>query len=229
MHERCMQPSDLRAYFGGEKELADAQAAADAADAAAKESEKPKETEAKKDPIEAEKERVKKMSVKELKAYLDRHNTSHADLFEKPDLVNRALEVCSNSVPEPPPGPAWMTAGDVCRLCGKPQAEDQRGIFCRRRRTDGRIAGCNEAICWRCMKRAPKDSFGKVRCTKEEFEGLGEDTLMALIELWWLGSGLRRMPGGCITIALKMEIGRLVRHHTTHEYSSNFPGLFWGI
>ncbi|CAK9071149.1 PARP-type domain-containing protein [Durusdinium trenchii] len=48
----------------------------------------------------AEKERIKKMPVKELKAYLDRHNTSHADLFEKAE-----------------------NTGDNCRLCGKQQQE----------------------------------------------------------------------------------------------------------
>ena len=61
---RCMEESDLRAYFGGEKEL-------EAARAAAAEKPKAKATEVA-DPMEAEKERVKKMSVKELKAYLDR-------------------------------------------------------------------------------------------------------------------------------------------------------------
>ncbi|CAL1151610.1 unnamed protein product [Cladocopium goreaui] len=176
MHEGCMEPSDLRAYFGGEKELAEARAAADAAEAQVATAEKkPKEAV---DPMEAEKERIKKMSVKELKAYLDRHNTSHSDLFEKSELLGRALEVASKSAPEPPPGPAWMKSGDMCRLCGKSQQE-QGGIYCRRRRTDGRIGGCNDGICWRCMKRAPKDSFGKVRCTKEEFADLGEDA-------WWM-------------------------------------------
>eukprot|EP00439_Symbiodinium_sp_Y106_P011072 s2229_g1.t1 len=178
MHEACMEPSDLRAYFGGEKELAEARAAADASDTKVV-PDKAKTKEPGVDPLEAERERIKKMSVKELKAYLDRHNTSHADLFEKPDLLARALEAALKSGPEPPPGPAWMKSGDICRLCGKPQMQDEGGIFCRRRRQDGRIAGCGEAICWRCMKRAPKDAFGKVRCTKEEFAGLGEDA-------WWM-------------------------------------------
>ena len=61
---RCMEASDLRAYFGGEKEL-------EAARAAAVEKPKAKAVEAV-NPVEAEKERIKKMSVKELKAYLDR-------------------------------------------------------------------------------------------------------------------------------------------------------------
>ncbi|CAE7185357.1 unnamed protein product [Symbiodinium necroappetens] len=177
MHEACMEPSDLRAYFGGEKELAEARAAADASDTVVPDKVKTKEPDV--DPLEAEQERIKKMPVKELKAYLDRHNTSHADLFEKPDLLARALEVALKSGPEPPPGPAWMKSGDICRLCGKPQMQDEGGVFCRRRRQDGRIAGCGEAICWRCMKRAPKDAFGKVRCTKEEFAGLGQDA-------WWM-------------------------------------------
>jgi len=187
MHEKCMEPADLRSYFGGEQELAEARAAADAEDAAeakassAKTGESPGKAKKKEadDPVAAEKDRVKKMSVKELKAYLDRHNTSHNDLFEKAELVARAMEVASTAPPEPPPGPAWMPAGEICRVCTKPQAKEQGGIFCRRRRTDGRISGCGQAVCWRCMKRAPKDSFGVVRCTKDEFEGL-ED------EAWWM-------------------------------------------
>ncbi|CAK9113789.1 unnamed protein product [Durusdinium trenchii] len=163
MHERCMEQSDLCAYFGGEKELAEARAAADAVDVQSSAAEAI-------DPM-AEKERIKKMPVKELKAYLDRHNTSHADLFEKAELLARALEVASQ-------WPAWMNTGDNCRLCGK-QQQEKGGVFCRRRRSDGRTAGCNEGVCWRCMKRAPKDSFGKVRCTKEEFADLGEDA-------WWM-------------------------------------------
>ncbi|CAE7347121.1 unnamed protein product, partial [Symbiodinium sp. CCMP2592] len=122
MHEACMEPSDLRAYFGGEKELAEARAAADASDTKVV-PDKAKTKESGVDPLEAERERIKKMSVKELKAYLDRHNTSHADLFEKPDLLARAIEVALKSGPEPPPGPAWMKSGDICRLCGKPQMQ----------------------------------------------------------------------------------------------------------
>lgn len=172
MHERCMEHADLKAYFGGEKELALARANADKAEASGDKG-KAKE----KDPADAQRELVQKMSVKELKAYLDRHGISHAECVEKQDLLAKALEAADSAPPEPS-GPAWMANGAVCRLCTKP-AKEFGGIICRRRRKDGRVAGCGESVCWRCMKRAPRESFGKVRCTKEEFESLEQ-------EAWWM-------------------------------------------
>merc|ERR1719498_2289743 len=72
-----------------------------------------------------------------------------------------------------------MESGSACRLCAKTVKDDKSGIICRRKRSDGTVGGCGEAVCWRCMKRAPRESFGKVRTTKEEYETL-ED------EAWWM-------------------------------------------
>lgn len=191
MHEGCMESADLRAYFGGEKELARARALADAAEADAEASTtatasggrpgkgapvKPK------DPAEAAKEKVNAMSVKELKAYLDKHKVSRTECVEKSELLAKALQVAATAPPEIPPGPAWMPVGSTCRLCTKPVAKEFGGVICRRRRADGAISGCGEAVCWRCMKKAPKDSFGQVRTTKEEFEELEE-------KAWWMHEG----------------------------------------
>lgn len=200
MHERCMDESDLRAYFGGAKELEMARQAADwaeqeAANLAASESAAggaagsgssakagTQKEEAPADPKEVERQRIRSLSVKELKAYLDRHGVSHAECVEKSELVARALEACANAAPEVPKGPAWMPVGMVCRLCTKSVAKEFGGVICRRHRTNGTLGGCGEGVCWRCMKRAPRESFGQVRTTKEEFEGL-ED------EAWWMHEG----------------------------------------
>lgn len=180
MHERCMESADLRAYYGGEKELARARAAADAADlvavgaaASGSKAQKPP------DPTELAKEKVRAMSIKELKQYIERHGSSHAECFEKSDLLAKALDIAAIAPPDLPPGPAWMPVGAICRLCTKPSAKEHGGVICRRRRGDGSVGGCGEAICWRCMKRAPRESFGQVRTTKEEFESLEEDA-------WWM-------------------------------------------
>lgn len=185
MHEKCMTAADLRQYFGSEKELMLARQAADEADrvasAAASSSAKPGEKSKKEppvDPAEASKAKVRAMSVKELKAYLERHNTAHAHCVEKSELQALAMEVAART-PEIPDGPAWMPVGMVCRLCTKPTAKEMAGIICRRKRADGTVGGCGEGVCWRCMKRAPRESFGKVRTTKEEFESLEEDA-------WWM-------------------------------------------
>lgn len=193
MHEACMDKSDLRSFFGGEKELALATAAADEADAKTQPSSKAtgagstvagKKADATPavDPMEKAMAAIQNMSVKELKAFLDKHSVSHDTCVEKADLVKKAREVRATLPPEPPPGPAWMQVGDICRLCTKPTAKEHGGVICRRRRADGGIGGCGEAVCWRCMKRAPKDSFGGTRTTKEEFESLGEDA-------WWMHEG----------------------------------------
>jgi hypothetical protein len=198
-----MEEADLRAYFGSEKELALARAAADQADAEAqaepskasasgagskKEARKEAKKEAAKeaakaaDPREAAKEKVRAMSVKELKAYLDMHKADRTTCVEKADLLAKALEVAASAPPELPPGPAWMPVGTVCRLCTKPVAKEFGGVICRRVRQDGTVGGCGEAVCWRCMKRAPRESFGSVRTTKEEFQSLEDDA-------WWMHEG----------------------------------------
>lgn len=179
MHERCMEPADLRGYFGGEKELANARAVADAADAeAAASSSGGKVAQKPVDPVEAAKERVRAMSVKELKAYMLRNGASTENCVEKSDLLAKALEVAAKA-PLEPVGPAWMPTRMVCRLCTKPPGKEQGGVICRRRRSDGSLSGCGEGICFRCMKKAPRDAFGQVRTTKEEFESLEE-------EAWWM-------------------------------------------
>merc|ERR1711879_1059653 len=122
------------------------------------------------DPADALKAKVKAMSVKELKAFLERHKVPHSHCVEKSDLLALALDAASKAPPEVPDGPAWMPVGMVCRHCTKPMVKEMAGIICRRKRSDGTIGGCGEGICSRCMKRAPRESFGKVRTTKEEFE-----------------------------------------------------------
>jgi len=184
MHEKCMGNADLREYFGGEKELALARQAADEADKQASKSTSSKagektKKEVKIDPVEAAKEKVRAMSNKELKAYLVRHQVAHEHCVEKSELLNLALEVVAKAPPEIPDGPYWMPVGAVCRLCTKPAAKELAGIVCRRKRADGSVGGCGDGVCWRCMKRAPRESFGKVRTTKEEFESLEEDA-------WWM-------------------------------------------
>jgi len=186
MHEECMGAADLREYFGGEKELKKARQAADEVDkraqvqasSSSKASEKAKK-EAPVDPAQAAQEKVRAMSVKELKAYLEKNKVSSEKCVEKNELLTLALGVAELLPPEIPDGPYWMAAGTVCRLCTKPTAKEFGGIVCRRKRADGTVGGCSEGICWRCMKRAPRESFGKVRTTKEEFESLEEDA-------WWM-------------------------------------------
>jgi len=172
MHEKCMEPADLRAYYGGEKELARARAAADEAEA-----ELPAASPAAPS-RPAPESMVQAMSVKNLKDYLTRHGVSHEECVEKSDLQAKALEVARKNPAEAAAGPAWMPNGTACRLCTKP-VKEHGGVICRRRRSDGRVDGCGEGVCWRCMKRAPRESFGQVRTTKEEFESLEE-------EAWWM-------------------------------------------
>lgn len=195
MHERCMDESDLRAYFGGEKELALARQAADWAEQTARappgsggggavgsSTKVGSQKEAPADPKEAARQRVRSMSVKDLKAYLTRHGVPHEACVEKHDLLAKALEVAEAAAPEVPKGPAWMLVGTVCRLCTKSVTKEFAGVICRRHRANGTLGGCGEAVCWRCMKRAPRESFGQVRTTKEEFASL-ED------EAWWMHEG----------------------------------------
>lgn len=72
----------------------------------------------------------------------------------------------------------WIPQGHKCDLCCKAVA-DRGGVYCGRRRGDGTVAGCGAAICWRCMSRAPREVFGKIRTTKSEFLSLGA-------EAWWM-------------------------------------------
>mmetsp|Transcript_81016 Transcript_81016/g.177883 ORF Transcript_81016/g.177883 Transcript_81016/m.177883 type:complete len:264 (+) Transcript_81016:606-1397(+) len=183
MHEQCMEKSDLRSYFGGEKELKQAIAAADAQSAGQDKpsSGAPAASKKTSDPLEDAKAEVKAMSVKELKAYLTRNKVSIESCVEKTDLLNKALEVVAEKPPIPK-GPAWMPPSMVCRLCAKPPGKEQGGVICRRLRADGSVSGCGEGVCWRCMKRAPRESFGQVRTTKEEFESLEADA-------WWMHEG----------------------------------------
>jgi len=190
MHEACMELADLRAYFGGEKELALARMAADQADAVEAQPSKPSKVAkgaaatagAATDVMEVVKEQIKKLSVKELKFYLDRHKVDHSGCVEKRDLLANALEAASMVPPEPPKGPAWMLIGAICRLCAKPVTKEHGGVHCRRQRVDGSVGGCGESVCWRCMKRAPRESFGSVRTTQEEFASLEDDA-------WWMHEG----------------------------------------
>lgn len=179
MHERCMGAADLRAYFGSDKEVAAARAAADQADGGA--SGAAPAAEAAPDPVDAARARVKSMSGKELKAYLEERKVNLSGLVEKSELLAKALEVVVQAPPIPK-GPAWMQIGMVCRLCTKPVKQEKAGVICRRVRANGSCGGCGDGICWRCMKRAPKDSFGQVRTKKQEFESLGDDA-------WWMHEG----------------------------------------
>merc|ERR1711871_451066 len=86
MHEQCMKNSELIEYFGGEKQLRKAREAADEADKKAqtpasssksKAEKSKKDKEPKADPNAAAKEKIKAMSIKELKAYLTKLQTPH--------------------------------------------------------------------------------------------------------------------------------------------------------
>jgi len=186
MHETCMEGTDMRDYFGSEQELALARAAANQAEKKtdAKASGSSSSAKAKKsgksggDLVEAMRDKVKAMTVKELKAYLDRHKTPFGKCVEKKELLSLALDVVAKVPPEID-GPAWMPVGMACRLCTKPTSKECGGVICHRRRSDGTHGGCGAGICWRCMKRAPRENFGKVRTTKEEFESLEDDA-------WWM-------------------------------------------
>jgi len=181
MHEKCMDIADLRSYYGGDKELAHARAMADEAEEVRGTAVGIKKLQASQapDPEAVVKDQVRAMSVRQLKDYIQRHGKSHAECVEKADLLAKALEVAALAPMELPLGPAWMLAGTICRSCAKPTAKEQGGVICRRRRHDGSLGGCGEGVCWRCMKRAPRESFGQVRTTKEEFESLEEDA-------WWM-------------------------------------------
>merc|ERR1712107_77672 len=63
-------------------------------------------------------------------------------------------------------------------MCKK-KVMDHGGVVCGRRRQDGRVVGCGEKVCWRCMNRALRTDFGAVKTTKAEFESLGKDA-------WWM-------------------------------------------
>uniref|UniRef100_A0A7S0AAU1 RNF34/RFFL HeH domain-containing protein n=1 Tax=Pyrodinium bahamense TaxID=73915 RepID=A0A7S0AAU1_9DINO len=82
------------------------------------------------------------------------------------------------------PRPGWLPMGARCGVCSKKVADECGGVVCQRRGGDG-TAGCGEGVCWRCMKRAPRDSFGGVRTTREEFESWGDDA-------WWMHEGCMR-------------------------------------
>jgi len=185
MHESCMEGTDLVDYFGGKKELEEARAAADEAEAAAQAARTAASSggkakkEAPTDPVEAAKAKVRAMSVKELKTYLEKHKVDITNCVEKSELMAKAMQVANKAAPELPDGPAWIPVGAACRLCTKQMKEERAGVICRRKRANGTVGGCGIAVCWRCMKRAPRDSFGKVRTTKEEFESLEDDA-------WWM-------------------------------------------
>mmetsp|Transcript_79052 Transcript_79052/g.229580 ORF Transcript_79052/g.229580 Transcript_79052/m.229580 type:complete len:121 (-) Transcript_79052:21-383(-) len=72
----------------------------------------------------------------------------------------------------------WLPEGHRCDLCSK-RVVAKGGVFCGRRRADASAAGCRAAVCWRCMNRAARESFGKVKTTKAEFASLGSDA-------WWM-------------------------------------------
>jgi hypothetical protein len=77
------------------------------------------------------------------------------------------------------PGEVW-SEGTVCSRCRKAAAPYVcGGIFCGRMDADGNFAGCGAGVCWRCMKRAPREALGEIRTSKVECDTLGE-------EAWWM-------------------------------------------
>jgi len=77
------------------------------------------------------------------------------------------------------PGEVW-SEGVVCSRCRKPAAPYVcGGIFCGRMDADGTFVGCSAGVCWRCMKRAPREALGEIRTSKVECDTLGEDA-------WWM-------------------------------------------
>jgi len=189
MHEVCMTKGDLSDYFGGEKEYKEAKAAAakaldlerqqrSAADAM-KSASKARQAQ-----LETEKASVLTKSVRELKEWIESRGSQTADCIEKAELRARALELLAKEQKggggsAVSSGPAWMPAKSDCSLCVKTVKKQCGGVLCRRNRADGTTAGCGKGVCWRCMKRAPRDEFGTVRCTQGEFESLGHDA-------WWM-------------------------------------------
>ena len=80
-------------------------------------------------------------------------------------------------------GPAWMPAGMACRLCTK--VPTCGGVICRRRRPDGSVGGCGEGVCWRCMKRAPREKFGKVTWKRIGAWSGSESHLCGMFDEYW--------------------------------------------
>lgn len=72
----------------------------------------------------------------------------------------------------------WLSEGHRCGLCFKCVVE-HGGIFCGRHRPCGTVVGCKAAVCWRCMNKTARDSFGKIRTTRAEFISLGASA-------WWM-------------------------------------------
>lgn len=71
----------------------------------------------------------------------------------------------------------WLPDGATCSLCSKSVVE-KGGVYCGRKRSSGELAGCFEAICWKCMNKH-RDKIGKIKTTKSEFGSLGAGA-------WWM-------------------------------------------
>ena len=75
----------------------------------------------------------------------------------------------------------WFPDGQRCGKCGKIKGQDD-GVICGRVRPDGKVVGCHEAICWKCMKSMSKREAGGIKCSRAEFEDLAADGT----EPWWM-------------------------------------------
>merc|ERR1712232_296169 len=72
----------------------------------------------------------------------------------------------------------WLPEGHRCSTCNK-MVLAQGGAFCCRRRPDSTVGGCGVALCWTCMNRAPRETFGTIKTNKNEFASLGRGA-------WWM-------------------------------------------
>ncbi|CAK0840551.1 unnamed protein product [Prorocentrum cordatum] len=87
-------------------------------------------------------------------------------------------------------GPAragLATAGAACSRCLR-RLPSHGGMFCGRPEGAGSAVavGCGAAICWRCMRRAPREQLGAIRASKPEMEALGAAA-------WWMHEGCMRL------------------------------------
>merc|ERR1712012_1179449 len=114
----------------------------------------------------------------------------------------------SSPVPPPPAVPApplpptfpppqnssgWLPDGTPCRRCGK-AVYDHGGVFCGR--LGDPAAGCGAAICWRCMRRAPREQFGDIRITKTKLIAYGDGG-------WWMHEHCMRLQDKCAYCTLE--------------------------
>merc|ERR1712066_910241 len=71
-----------------------------------------------------------------------------------------------------------LEAGTSCKRCLK-VVVNHGGVFCGWVDVNDVFVGCSAAVCWRCMRRAPKEALGELRITKTEVASVGDTA-------WWM-------------------------------------------